>query len=108
MTVKGGTNNIVEYFGPGCASISATGKATICNMGAEHGATTSIFPFDSRLSDYLRATGRSDIADLAEKHASELQAIDPEVESNPENYYDRVVEIDLDTLEPRSCRTSYT
>ncbi|MCB9766263.1 MAG: aconitate hydratase [Alphaproteobacteria bacterium] len=99
LTVKGGTNHIVEYFGPGCASISATGKGTICNMGAEHGATTSLFPFDERMATYLRATGRADIAALAEAHAAELRA-DPEVEADPERYYDRVVEIDLSTLEP--------
>ncbi|MEY3212780.1 MAG: hypothetical protein RIT28_3261 [Pseudomonadota bacterium] len=99
LTVKGGTNSIVEYFGPGCESISATGKATICNMGAEHGATTSLFPFDDRMATYLRATGREEIAQLAEAHASELRA-DPEVEANPSAYYDRVIEIDLSTLEP--------
>ena len=99
LTVKGGTNSIVEYFGPGCESISATGKATICNMGAEHGATTSLFPFDDRMATYLRATGREEIAKLAEAHASELRA-DPEVEANPSAYYDRVIEIDLSTLEP--------
>ncbi|MDG1479997.1 MAG: aconitate hydratase [Myxococcota bacterium] len=100
LTAKGGTNCIVEYFGPGCASISATGKGTICNMGAEHGATTSIFPFDEAMARYLRATDRSEIADLAEAHASELRA-DPEVEADPESYYDRVIEIDLSALEPR-------
>ena len=100
LTVKGGTNHIVEYFGPGCESISATGKGTICNMGAEHGATTSLFPFDSRMATYLRATGRAGVAQLAEKHAAELRA-DPEVLANPEAFYDRVVEIDLSTLEPR-------
>ena len=100
LTVKGGTNRIVEYFGPGCATISATGKATICNMGAEHGATTSVFPFDEKMAEYLEATGRADFAALARKHAAELRA-DPEVEANPEAYYDRVVEIDLSTLGPR-------
>jgi aconitate hydratase len=99
LTAKGGTNCIVEYFGPGCASISATGKGTICNMGAEHGATTSLFPFDDRMATYLRATGREEIAALAEKHASELRA-DPDVEANPEKYFDRILEIDLSTLEP--------
>ncbi len=99
LTVKGGTNSIVEYFGPGCASISATGKGTICNMGAEHGATTSIFPYDQRMATYLRATGRGAIADLADAHAAELVA-DPEVLADPERYYDRVIEIDLSTLEP--------
>jgi len=100
LTVKGGTNHIVEYFGPGCESISATGKGTICNMGAEHGATTSLFPFDSRMATYLRATGRAAVADLAEQHAHELCA-DAEVMANPEAYYDRVLEIDLSTLGPR-------
>ena len=100
LTVKGGTNHIVEYFGPGCASISATGKGTICNMGAEHGATTSLFPFDEKMAAYLRATGREDVAALAMAHAAELRA-DPEVEQNPGAYYDRVVEIDLSSLSPR-------
>ncbi len=100
LTAKGGTNCIVEYFGPGCESISATGKGTICNMGAEHGATTSIFPFDDAMARYLRATGRGEIAALAEAHAAELRA-DPEVEADPESYYDRVIEIDLSALEPR-------
>lgn len=99
LTVKGGTNHIVEYFGPGAASISCTGKGTICNMGAEHGATTSTFPYDEKMGAYLRATGRAGIADLADKYADQLQA-DPEVLANPEKYYDRVVEIDLSTLEP--------
>ncbi len=100
LTVKGGTNHIVEYFGPGARTISCTGKATICNMGAEHGATNSVFPFDERMAAYLRATGREAVADLAEKHAAELRA-DPEVEADPERFYDRVLEIDLSTLEPR-------
>ena len=100
LTVKGGTNRIVEYFGPGCASISATGKATICNMGAEHGATTSIFPFDEKIAAYLESTGRAAVADLARAHAAELRA-DPEVEANPSAYFDRVIEIDLSTLGPR-------
>jgi aconitate hydratase len=100
LTVKGGTNHIVEYFGPGCGSISCTGKATICNMGAEHGATTSLFPFDERMADYLRITGRSEVADLAGAHASELRA-DPEVENDPESYFDRVFTIDLSALSPR-------
>ena len=99
LTVKGGTNSIVEYFGPGCASISCTGKGTICNMGAEHGATTSTFPYDESMARYLRATGRGEIADLADKYAEHLRA-DPEVEAEPERYYDRVIEIDLSTLEP--------
>ena len=99
LTVKGGTNHIVEYFGPGCDSLSATGKGTICNMGAEHGATTSTFPYDAQMGTYLRATGRAEIADLADKYAEHLRA-DPEVLAEPERYYDRVVEIDLSTLEP--------
>jgi aconitate hydratase len=100
LTAKGGTNHIVEYFGPGCESISCTGKATICNMGAEHGATTSLFPFDSRMAAYLRATGREEIAQMAESHAAELQA-DPEVIADPESHYDQVIEIDLCSLTPR-------
>jgi aconitate hydratase len=99
LTVKGGTNAIVEYFGPGCKSISATGKATITNMGAELGATTSIFPYDDRMGTYLRATGRSELAGLAEKHRDLLTA-DADVEAHPEKYFDRIVEIDLSTLEP--------
>ncbi len=99
LTAKGGTNAIVEYFGEGCASISCTGKATITNMGAEIGATTSIFPYDGRMKKYLDGTGRSFASDLAEKNVSLLTA-DPEVASDPEKYYDRVIEIDLSTLEP--------
>jgi aconitate hydratase len=99
LTVKGGTNAVIEYFGEGTASLSATGKGTICNMGAEVGATTSIFPFDGKLVDYLKATGRASIAEAALKVAEHLQA-DPEVVQNPETYYDRVIEIDLSTLEP--------
>ncbi|MGH7279301.1 MAG: aconitate hydratase [Candidatus Rokuibacteriota bacterium] len=99
LTVKGGTNKIVEYFGPGTESISATGKGTICNMGAELGATTSIFPFDSRMATYLRATERADLATLAEQSRDHLVA-DPEIEAKPEAYYDEIVEIDLDELEP--------
>ncbi|MBE9516242.1 MAG: aconitate hydratase [Proteobacteria bacterium] len=99
LTVKGGTNKIVEYFGPGAASLSCTAKATITNMGAELGATTSIFPFDSRMADYLRATEREQIAQLAEGVAQYLMA-DPEVIENPEEYYDEIVEIDLSELEP--------
>ena len=99
LTVSGGTNAVVEYFGPGAASISATGKATICNMGAELGATTSMFPYDERMAIYLRATGRDDLAALADAH-SHLLTADAEVEASPERYFDRVVEIDLSTLEP--------
>jgi len=99
LTVKGGTNKIIEYFGPGVESISATGKGTICNMGAELGATTSVFPFDSRMGAYLRATGRADVAALAEEFREHLRA-DPEVAASPKAVYDEVVEIDLDALEP--------
>src|SRR5881296_3696150 len=99
LTVKGGTNKIVEYLGPGAESISATGKGTICNMGAELGATTSVFPFDSRMAAYLRATERAGVATLAEQHAEHLVA-DPEVRETPGRFYDEIVEIDLDQLEP--------
>src|SRR6188472_1892180 len=99
LTVKGGTGAIVEYFGPGAESISATGKATICNMGAEIGATCSIFPYDARSAAYLKSTGREALADLADAHAEHLR-IDPEVMDDPERFYDRVIDIDLDELEP--------
>ena len=99
LTVKGGTGAIVEYFGEGTKSISCTGKGTICNMGAEIGATTSVFPFDSRMADYLRATERGEIAALAEK-VKEFLTPDGEVGAQPEKYYDRVVEINLSQLEP--------
>jgi aconitate hydratase len=99
LTVKGGTNAIIEYFGEGTESLSATGKGTICNMGAEVGATTSIFPFDSKSAAYLDATGRAEIAALAQKNAAYLQA-DPEVLANPGKYYDRLIEINLSELEP--------
>jgi aconitate hydratase A / 2-methylisocitrate dehydratase len=99
LTVKGGTGAIVEYFGPGAESISATGKATICNMGAEIGATCSLFPYDARSAAYLRATGRDALAELADAHAEHLR-IDPEVLDDPERYFDRVIDIDLDELEP--------
>ena len=99
LTVKGGTNRIIEYFGPGAASISATGKGTITNMGAELGATTSIFPYDSRTKIYLDATQRARIAALAEAN-KDLVTADPEVEADPERFFDLVIEIDLDTLEP--------
>jgi len=98
LTVKGGTNKIIEYFGPGAEAISATGKGTICNMGAELGATTSLFHFDDRMAAYLRATDRADIAALAEQHREHLVA-DPEVLANPKQFYDEVVEIDLSELE---------
>lgn len=99
LTVKGGTGAIIEYFGDGCATISATGKATICNMGAEVGATTSIFPYDDAMDRYLRATGRADVADAAKPLAAYLRH-DDDVERNPERYFDRIIEIDLSTLEP--------
>ena len=99
LTVKGGTGAIVEYFGPGAASISATGKATICNMGAEIGATCSIFHYDAAMARYLKATGREELADLADHYAEHLRN-DPEVDADPERYYDRVIEIDLSELEP--------
>jgi aconitate hydratase len=99
LTVKGGTNKVIEYFGPGAESISATGKGTICNMGAELGATTSLFPFDRRMTSYLRATERADIAAAAEEHRAHLVA-DPEVLASPAKFYDEIVEINLDTLEP--------
>ncbi len=99
LTVKGGTGHIVEFFGPGVETISCTGKGTIANMGAEHGATTSVFPYDEAMGRYLRATDRAAWADIADKNKAMLRA-DPEVEQNPEKYYDRVVEIDLSTLEP--------
>lgn len=99
LTVKGGTNAIIEYFGEGTATISATGKGTICNMGAEVGATTSIFPFDDKSAEYLSATGREEIAQLATGIIAHLQP-DAEVVSNPEKYYDRIIEINLDELEP--------
>ncbi len=99
LTVKGGTGAIVEYFGEGTGSISCTGKGTICNMGAEIGATTSVFPFDDRMAAYLRATEREEIASLAEGIAADLRP-DAEIMRQPELYYDRVIEIDLSTLEP--------
>lgn len=99
FTVKGGTGAIIEYFGKGTSSISCTGKATICNMGAEVGATTSIFPFDDKMAAYLRITNRADVAALAEGLADHLMA-DPEVYDNPEKYFDQVYEINLDELEP--------
>jgi aconitate hydratase len=99
LTVKGGTGAIVEYFGPGAEAISATGKATVCNMGAEIGATCSIFPYDASSARYLKATGREAIADLADRNADFLRN-DPEVDADPERFYDRVIEIDLSSLEP--------
>ena len=99
LTVSGGTNSIIEYFGPGTKSISSTGKATITNMGAEIGATCSIFPYDERMETYLKYTNRGDIAELANQN-KELLVADPEVEGNPENFFDKVIEINLSTLEP--------
>jgi len=99
LTVKGGTGAIVEYFGEGARSLSATGKGTICNMGAEIGATTSIFGFDEKSAAYLSGTGRADIAQLATGIADHLTG-DPEVYANPENYFDQIIEINLSELEP--------
>jgi len=99
LTVKGGTGAIVEYFGEGAESLSCTGKGTICNMGAEIGATTSVFGYDEKMGDYLRSTDRADIADLAQQQWGHLRA-DDEVYANPENFYDQLIEIDLNTLEP--------
>jgi aconitate hydratase len=99
LTVKGGTNKIVEYFGPGAETISCTGKGTITNMGAELGATTSVFPFDQKMVAYLNLTDRADIAKLAEANR-ELLVADQEVLQSPEKYFDQIVEIDLSTLEP--------
>jgi aconitate hydratase len=99
LTVSGATNAIVEYVGPGARTLGATGKATITNMGAETGATTSLFPFDERMAEYLCATGRGGIAELARRHRALLEP-DPEVEANPERHYERVLELDLGALEP--------
>ncbi|MDX1477831.1 MAG: aconitate hydratase [Saprospiraceae bacterium] len=99
LTVKGGTGAIVEYFGPGAQSLSCTGKGTICNMGAEIGATTSTFGYDEAMRRYLRATGRAEVADLCDPIAGHLTG-DPECYANPEDYFDQVIEIDLSTLEP--------
>jgi aconitate hydratase len=99
LTVSGGTGAIVEYFGPGADTITATGKATICNMGAEIGATTSLFPYDDHMAAYLKATRREELADAANAVASDLRA-DPEVEADPARFFDEVIEIDLSTLTP--------
>jgi len=99
LTVKGGTGAIVEYFGEGANNLSCTGKATICNMGAEIGATTSVFAYDAKMRDYLVGTERADIADLAEGVAEHLRA-DEEVYANPEQFYDQLIEINLSELEP--------
>jgi aconitate hydratase len=100
LTVAGGTNKIIEYFGPGAAALSCTAKATITNMGAELGATTSVFPFDKRMADYLRATGRAALAEAADAVREHLVA-DAEVYAQPASFYDEIVEIDLSTLEPQ-------
>jgi aconitate hydratase len=99
LTVKGGTDKIIEYFGEGAKSLSATGKGTICNMGAEVGATTSIFAYDDSMYRYLVATGRKEVAELANSIKEHLTA-DPEVYENPEKYFDQVIEINLSELEP--------
>ncbi len=99
LTVKGGTGAIIEYFGPGTSTIAATGKATICNMGAEIGATCSVFPFDDRIAAYMKVTERAKLAVLAEQHSAYLQA-DPEVADDPERYFDRVIDVNLSDLEP--------
>jgi aconitate hydratase len=99
LTTKGGTDAIIEFFGPGTRSISTTGKGTITNMGAEVGATTSVFPFDERMVTYLNATDRTNVAALAEQHRDELIA-DPEVEQDPKRFFDQMIDIDLSTLEP--------
>ena len=99
LTVKGGTGAIIEYFGPGAENLSCTGKGTICNMGAEVGATTSTFGYDESMEKYLRATGRDEVADEANKIKDYLTG-DPEVYANPEKYFDQVIEINLSELEP--------
>jgi len=99
LSVKGGTGSVVEYFGPGAETLSCTGKGTICNMGAEIGATTSIFAFDESMMRFLQATGRGEVAAAAKAVGEHLRA-DPETETNPEDYYDQVIDIDLSTLEP--------
>jgi aconitate hydratase len=99
LTVKGGTGKILEYFGEGAASISCTGKGTICNMGAEIGATTSLFGYDQKMKEYLTGTGRVDVAEEADRVSEHLTG-DPEVYADPEKYFDEVIEIDLSTLEP--------
>ncbi len=99
LSCAGGTNRVFEYFGPGAASLSCTGKATICNMGAELGATTSVFPYDEHMAAYLHGCGRGEAAKLADRYAHLLQA-DPEVLAAPDKYYDQVIEINLSTLEP--------
>src|SRR5699024_9620770 len=97
LTVKGGTGSVIEYFGPGAETISATGKATICNMGAEIGATTSLFAYDDSMDAYMRSTGRKDIADAARGLRDDLRP-DADVYAYPAQYYDQFIEIDLDEL----------
>ena len=99
LSVSGGTNSIIEYFGPGTKSISCTGKATITNMGAEIGATCSIFPYDERMELYLKSTGRKELAELANKYKEHLVG-DSEIENDPDKYFDKIIEIDLSKLEP--------
>lgn len=99
LTVKGGTGFIIEYFGEGAKNLSCTGKGTICNMGAEVGATCSVFPYDDKMKTYLEITGRSEVTQLADRYISLLN-VDKEVTGNPEKYYDQYIKIDLDTLEP--------
>ena len=99
LTVKGGTGHIIEYFGEGAKSLSCTGKGTICNMGAEVGATTSTFGYDKSMREYLISTGRKPVADMADKFSHHLNG-DPEVYENPKKYFDQVITIDLDVLEP--------
>ncbi|NJN36907.1 MAG: hypothetical protein HC794_07440 [Nitrospiraceae bacterium] len=100
LTVKGGTNKIVEYFGPGAETISATGKGTICNMGAELGATTSVFPFDQKMVRLFEYHGSSGLGEIGPGQTKALLMADPEVIQSPEKYYDQIVEIDLSKLEP--------
>ena len=99
LTVKGGTDAIIEYFGDGANKLSCTGKGTICNMGAEIGATTSLFGYDTHMEKYLKATNREAVADLANGIAEHLRA-DDEVNNNPEQFYDQVIDINLSELEP--------
>ena len=101
LTVKGGTGAIVEYFGEGADSMSATGKGTVCNMGAEIGATCSVFAYDEKMSAYLKATGREEVAVMADNISEHLRP-DDEVMSDPAKYYDQLLELDLSTLEPVS------
>ena len=99
LTVKGGTGSIIEYFGEGTKTLSCTGKGTICNMGAEIGATTSIFGYDEKMEEYLKATGREEIVGYANNIAEHLVS-DKAVTDNPKDFYDQVIEINLSDLEP--------